>query len=110
MLKELLKANGLTESDLKPKDTLSSIEAKLDMLIKYQELMLKQIDEHQYEVVKEAPSSGDYTNPIHLDSNGLNTVVGKWYYTSDKDLPHEAIVEAFVTNEDFDNKSFFDFV
>ena len=34
----------------------------------------------------------------------------KWYYVSDKEKPHMAIVEGFATSEFFDDKSWFNFV
>lgn len=75
------------------------------------------ITEEQYieivEVVKKDDSkmqNGDYTNPILIPEQGIIIVKGLWYYVTDKDLPHEALFDAFVTRDDFNDKRWFDFV
>lgn len=73
----------------------------------------KKLSENVTEVEKKEDSEmpeGDYINPIQITDSGLITQVGLWYYTNDKDLPHEAIISAFVTPEDFDDKRWFNFV
>lgn len=74
---------------------------------------LKKLSETTTEVEKKDDSelpSGDYLNPIQITENGLTTQTGLWYYVNDKDLPHEAITEAFVMPEDFNDKQWFDFI
>lgn len=56
------------------------------------------------------PIFGDYINPIEIPSEGITVEKGKWYYVDDKDLPHEAKEDAFVTPEDFNDRIWFDFV
>lgn len=74
---------------------------------------LKKLSETVTEVEKKDDSKlslGDYLNPIQITENGLTTQTGLWYYINDKDLPHEAITEAFVIPEDFNDKKWFDFI
>lgn len=74
---------------------------------------LKKLSEAATEVEKKDDSelpAGDFLNPIQIPNTGLTTQVGLWYYVDDKSLPHEAIVEAFVMPEDFDDRNWFDFI
>lgn len=74
---------------------------------------LKQISENITEIEKKEDEEmplGDYLNPILITEAGITTVAGLWYYVDDKALPHEAIVDAFVMPEDFNDKTWFDFV
>lgn len=87
-----------------------TMEEKIDALIKYQGLNIKRAEDGTLEVVKDSPSEGDYTNPIRIPNTGTTIIKGYWYYTDDKDLPHEAISDAFVTPEDFYDRKLFDFV
>lgn len=109
MVKEKLMVLNKVEKT-KEQNQFDKLNAKLDMLIKYQELMLKQIDDKQFEVVKDAPASGDYTDPI-LFVPPMNVEVGKWYYTEavGKDLPREAMLTSKNVNS-FDDKLVFDWV
>lgn len=109
MLKELLEANGLTEKDLLPKNPVKELNAKIEGLMTFMGLT-GSWNGDVFEVVKEKKESGDYTNPILIPENGITTVTGKWYYTTDKELPHEAKQNAFVTTEDFFDRTWFDFV
>lgn len=63
-----------------------------------------------FEIVKGEVETGDFTNPIRIPPNGITTETGKWYYVDDKELPHEAITDAFVIAEDFYDRRWFDYV
>lgn len=74
---------------------------------------LKKLSDSIIEVEKKEDSElplGDYLNPIQITENGLITQIGLWYYVNEKSLPHEAIIEAFVMPEDFNDKNWFDFI
>lgn len=74
---------------------------------------LKQLSDNITEVEKKDDSElplGDFLNPIQIPEMGITTQLGLWYYVDDKSLPHEAIVEAFVIPEDFNDKNWFDFI
>lgn len=58
-------------------------------------------------VVEGTQPAGDYLNPIPY-INGMAVEVGKFYYTDDKDLPHEAMRDGVPA--DFNDKEYFDFV
>ena len=60
-----------------------------------------------FEVIKPNPQTGEYTDPI-LWHGGDEVVSGYWYYTDDKDLPHEAIKSGIPSG--WYDKDFFDFV
>lgn len=104
----LLAKNGI-ESDRKP-DKVAELTAKLDALMEYQWLTVRMVSKGVYEVVKEEKPDGDYTRPIQIPENGIEVEQGKWYYTDDPELPHEALQDAFVTPDDFNDKTWFDFV
>lgn len=70
-------------------------------------LEVKQIDEHQHEVIKDEKPLGDYTNPILLTADGMNVEQGLWYYVTDKDMPKEATCDAFCSAEDFEDETWF---
>lgn len=54
--------------------------------------------------------TGDYLNPVQIPVDGTTIEAGKWYYVDDKELPHEAKLNAFITIEDFNDRTWFDFV
>lgn len=58
-------------------------------------------------VVEGTQPAGDYLNPIPY-TNGMAVEVGKFYYTDDKDLPHEAIMSGVPAG--FNDKEYFDCV
>lgn len=58
-------------------------------------------------VVEGTQPAGDYLNPIPY-TNGMTVEVGKFYYTDDKDLPHEAMRNGVPAG--FNDKEYFDFV
>lgn len=60
-----------------------------------------------FQVVKQNPETGDYTDPIRW-AVGDEVTSGLWYYDEDKDLPHEAIANGTPLN--FYDKQYFDFV
>lgn len=70
-------------------------------------LEVEQIDDYQFEVIKDEKPLGDYTNPILLTAYGTDVEQGKWYYTTDKDMPKEATRDAFCSAEDFDDVTWF---
>lgn len=105
--KMMLSSVGMTEEDLQPKDKLTELENKLEALLEYQGLSLKQIDSRQFEVVKKQVGTGDYINPI-LFEQGMSITLGLWYYLDDKDLPREAIRSGTPTT--FDDREYFDWI
>lgn len=90
-------------------EKIKELEQKVEALT----YSFRQISESIIEIEKKEDSElplGDYLNPIQITESGLITQIGLWYYVEDKDLPHEAIVEAFVMPEDFNDKNWFDFI
>ena len=88
---------------------LNELENKVEELT----YSLKKLSDSVNEVEKKEDSElplGDFLNPIQITNSGLTTQVGLWYYVDDKSLPHEAIVEAFVMPEDFNDTTWFDIV
>lgn len=92
-------------------DTLAkvaSFDAKMDALIEYRGLTVKELDEGTFEVVKKTAEdmpSGDYINPIpYLD--GMTVEQGK-FYTDGED-----IWEAYNSGvpSGFADKAFFDII
>lgn len=53
------------------------------------------------------PDLGDYLHPIHYEV-GMSVEKGKWYFTDDPELPHEAIENG--VSEGFYDRGYFDFV
>lgn len=95
-----------TKNETDMRDDVAELNAKLDALLEYQGLNLRQIDSHQFEVAKEEVASGDYTDPIPW--NGESVEIGKWYYTTEKELPREAIKSGVPSS--WDDSSYFDWV
>ena len=58
-------------------------------------------------VVEGTQPAGDYLNPIPY-TNGMAVEVDKFYYTTDKELPHEAMKDGVPT--DFNDREYFDYV
>lgn len=61
-----------------------------------------------YEFVKktEPEETGTFLNPILWVGQAVE--IGKWYFTVDKDLPHEAVAQGIPN--DFYDRQFFDYV
>lgn len=106
-LQKLMMLNGIESVD-KP-DPVAEVNAKLDGLMTYMGLS-GHWNGQVFEVVKEQMGSGDYTNPILIPAAGLTTTAGLWYYVDDPQLPHEALQDAFVTPDDFYDRTWFDYV
>lgn len=100
-----------TREIINDKAEICELKNKLNAIMEYASLKVEQVDDHQYEVIKDVEQpSGDFLNPIKLDENGLEVVKGLFYYVEDKDEPHEAIVDAFCTSEDFYDVTWFSWV
>ena len=104
-LKKLMEKNGV--QGLKKPDHVADINARLDAVLKYQGLTVRQTADGVYEVIKETPRPGDYLDPIQWQA-GDSVTAGLWYYTDDKILPHEAIQSGVPS--DFYDHTYFDFV
>ncbi len=104
--KRIAEKLGLTEDQFENRDPVAELTAKVDALSEYHGL--KGIWNGQaFEVVKDTPASGDYTDPIKWNPGDAITA-GLWYYDDDKDLPHEAIKTG--TPGTFYDRVCFDFV
>lgn len=100
--KEYFRPNKITVEE-----KIIQLEEQVNNLTQMQNLLLNQLDEHQYEVIKEGLPSGDYTNPIKWES-GMNIESGKWYYFNDIELPYECIKSG--NPKDINNVEYFDFI
>lgn len=77
-----------SEAELTDSEKIELISAKIDALLLYQGLKLRQIDEHQFEVIKDIPApseSGTYLDPIHF-VDGMSVTVGLWYIFPDENI------------------------
>ncbi len=101
----LMRLNGIDDA-MKP-NPVAELGAKIDALLTYQGLTVREIGNGAYEVIKQQPASGDYLNPI-LYTAGDAVTTGMWYYTTDKSLPHEAIKTGVPGS--FRDRTYFDFV
>ena len=104
-LKKLMEKNGVRS--LKKPDPVADLNARLDAILKYQGLTVRQTADGVYEVIKETPRPGDYLNPIPWQP-GDSVTAGLWYYAEDKTLPHEAIRDGVPSG--FYDHTYFDFV
>ncbi len=104
-LKNLMKKNGV--QTLKKLDPVADLNSKLDAIMRYQGLTVRQIADGVYEVIKHTPQTGGYLNPIPWQPGDAVTA-GLWYYMDDKELPHEAIQSGVPA--DFYDHTYFDFV
>lgn len=85
-------------------DEVQLLKSRLDSLMSYTGLT-GHWEGSAFIVEKAQVATGDYLDPI-LWSPGDSITTGLWYYTDDKDLPHEAIVSG--TPFDFNDRNFFD--
>ena len=83
------------------------LNAKLDAIMRYQGLTVRQTDAGVYEVIKDIPQTGDYLDPIPWRP-GDSVKAGLWYYADDKALPHEATADGYPAT--FHDPAYFDFV
>lgn len=104
-LKKLMEKNRVPT--LKKPDPVADLNSKLDAIMRYQGLTVRQTADGVYEVIKNTPQSGDYLDPIPWQPGDAVTA-GLWYYTEDKELPHEAIQSGVPA--DFYDHTYFDFV
>ncbi len=100
---EIAESERMARSMPMPEPT---IEDKVNALMQYMGLRGRW-NGSVFEVVKSEMGSGDYTNPIRW-TPGIFVEVGKWYYTDDKDLPHEALGSG--TPVDFNDRAWFDYI
>lgn len=89
------------ESTRKP-----TLEEKIDALMEYMGVKVRNMSRGVFEVVKDTPVSGDYIDPIPWVGQSVQT--GLWYYTTDKDLPHEAIADGLPS--DWEDRAYFDWI
>lgn len=83
----------------------AALNSKLAALTKFQGLTVVDNGDGVYEVVKEVPQTGDYTDPIKFEA-GMSVKTGLWYYTDDPELPMEAIADGVPA--EFGDAQFFD--
>lgn len=105
-------ALGLNPDDFAPaqktdKERIADLEAQNAALMQYMGVLVKRINSGAFEVVKDMPQTGDYTDPIHWGA-GTNIIKGLWYYLDDKELPHEAIASGAPSG--FYDTAYFDFI
>lgn len=93
---DILAKNGLTAADLKPHDPVADLEAKLDALMTYQGLTVRDLGGGVYEVVKADMPTGDYTNPIKW-VQGMAVTAGLFYWFDDYDYRLEATADGIPT-------------
>lgn len=86
---------------------IDKLKAENSALMEYLGVTVRPIGDGVYEVVKEDPGTGDYTNPIKYEQ-GMSITKYLWYYLDDKDIPHEAIKEGVPFS--FYDRNYFDFV
>lgn len=104
-LKRLMEKNGV--QGLKKPDPVADVNAKLDAILKYRGLTVRQTAPGVYEVIKTTPRPGDYLNPITWQI-GDSVTAGLWYCTEDPALPHEAIRDGVPSG--FYDRTYFNFV
>ncbi len=104
-LKKLMEKNGV--QDLKKPSPVADVNAKLDAIMQYQGLTVRQTAPGVYEVIKDVTQTGDYLDPIPWRPGDAVTA-GLWYYAADKSLPHEAIASGYPAT--FRDAAYFDFV
>jgi len=97
MRDRLLKLNGI--SSMKKQDKTEELEAKLNALMEYQVLLVKQVGTGVYEVVKEEKASGDYVNPIQWKEGDWITE-GLYYYYDDYDMRKGALMSCIPAGWD----------
>lgn len=90
-------ANGVEDT--------SPLQSKINEL----EMMINSLKNPYSNSSQEFPL-GDYMNPIHLEIGGLIAEKNKWYYTENKEKPHMAIVEGFITPQNFNDNNWFYFI
>lgn len=83
----------------------SDLQAKINQL----EELLQSLKNPYTQITAPVFPEGDYMNPAFLAEGGLISEKNKWYYTTDKNRPHMAIVEGFITPKVFDDKNWFYF-
>jgi len=90
-----------------PRAEMEALEAKLEAVLRYQGLTVREAAPGVYEVIKDVPQTGGYLDPIAWQPGDAVTA-GLWYYTENKELPHEAIQSGVP--ESFRDPVYFDFV
>lgn len=90
-----------------PRSEMEALAAKLEAVLRFQGLTVRQTAPGVYEVIKDIPQTGDYLDPIPWQP-GDSVTSGRWYYAEDKELPHEAIQSGVP--ESFRDPEYFDFV
>lgn len=102
-----------TQKDATPKiveleNMINVLTAKLEKFTEYMGCKVIQIDEHQFEVVKDEPTTseeGTYLDPIHYEA-GMAIEKDKWYIFAD-----ENIWKALLTSDTSEyNSDYFDII
>lgn len=101
---QLMKLNGINA--IRKPDSAEEINIKVEALMEYLGVQ-GHWNGKVFKVDKTVPEIGDYTKPIKWKP-GEPVIAGKWYYTDDKDLPHEAIAAGVPLN--FNDAKFFAFI
>ena len=91
----------------KLEEQLKRQSALTNAIVEYMGVSVRDLGGGVFEVIKPVPQTGDYTDPI-LWREGDEVASGCWYYTDDRELPHEAIKPGIPSG--WYDKDFFDFV
>lgn len=105
MKNRLLKLNGI--SSMKKHDKTEELEAKLNALMEYQGLLVKEVGTGVYEVVKEEKATGDYTKPIQYVV-GQPIMKDLYYWYDDYDLRKGALQSGTSNENVWENPDWFE--